>query len=179
MFAGPLKIAVGAAAVAFVAANLLSYRTAMPPSPSGEGSSPAPSADDRGASVSRAASYGRIELAPDRFGQYHADVEIDGKRLAMLVDTGASFVALTYADASAVGLEPMPSDFNIKITTANGPSFAAGVRLREVRLDTIDIADVPAIVTPRGAMATSLLGMSFLKKLGSFAVIDGDLVLKP
>jgi aspartyl protease family protein len=179
MFAGPLKIAVGAAAVAFVAANLLSYRTAMPPRPAAEGMGPAPPADDRRLSVSQAASYGRVELTPDRFGQYHADVEIDGRRLPMLVDTGASFVALTYADASALGLQPMPSDFNIKITTANGLSFAARVRLHEVRLDTIDVADVPAIVVPKGAMATSLLGMSFLEKLGSFAITDGDLVLKP
>ena len=94
MFAGPLKIAVGAAAVAFVAANLLSYRTsavtptAMPTLSSAGGSSPALRTDDRESPVTQAASYGRVELAPDRFGQYHADVEIDGKRLAMLVDTG-------------------------------------------------------------------------------------------
>jgi aspartyl protease family protein len=97
----------------------------------------------------------------------------------MLVDTGASFVALTYADAAAAGIRPMPSDFNVRMATANGISSAAEVRLHEVRIDTIDVGDVPAIVMPQGAAATSLLGMSFLRKLGSFKIIAGDLVLKP
>jgi aspartyl protease family protein len=95
------------------------------------------------------------------------------------VDTGASFVALTYSDAAAIGILPMPSDFNIKMATANGMASAAAVRLHEVRLDTIDVEDVPAVVMPRGVMGTSLLGMSFLKKLGSFNISAGDLVLKP
>ena len=62
----------------------------------------------------------------------------------------------------------MPSDFNIRMATANGMASAAEVRLREVRLDTIDVADVPAIVMPQGAMATSLLGMSFLEEARQF-----------
>ena len=140
----------------------------MPHPSSAGGSSLAPRAGDREPPATQRVSYGRVELAPDRFGQYHAEVEIDGKRLAMLVDTGASFVALTYADAAAVGIRPMPSDFNIRMATANGMASAAEVRLREVRLDTIDVGDVPAIVMPQGVAATSLLGMSFLKKLGEF-----------
>ena len=184
MFDGPLKIAVGAAAIAFVAAEFLSDRTAvlMPTVKSAltpsHGSRPALRSDDEPRDT-QTASYGRVELAPDRLGQYHADVEIDGKRLTMLVDTGASFVTLTYADASSVGLRPMPSDFTTRMATANGMAAAAEVRLREVRIDTIDVADVPAIVMPEGAMMTSLLGMSFLEKLASFKITAGNLVLKP
>jgi aspartyl protease family protein len=179
MFAGPFKLAFLTGVAAFVVADLLSYRTgavapqAAPTRASAESSLAPESA------VAHGASYGRIELAPDRFGQFHAEVEIDGRRLAMLVDTGASLVALTYADAASVGQRPMPSDFKVKVVTANGTADAAEVRLREVRLDTILVDDVPAIVMPQGVAATSLLGMSFLKKLGGFEIADGRLVLKP
>ena len=185
MFAGPVKIAAAAAAAAFVGANLLSYRTsAAPPSAiqslsSAAWSSVAPQRGDSQPPVLHAVSYGRVALAPDRLGQYHANVEIDGRRLVMLVDTGATLVALTYADAAAVGFRPMPSDFKLGMATANGLAAAAPVRLHEIRLDTIDVGDVPAIVMPQGAMATSLLGMSFLKKLRGFEIVDGNLVLRP
>jgi aspartyl protease family protein len=181
MLAESLKITLGAAVVALFAASLISHGTnALAPPPPNRAAAAAGSF--YGAENVRQGSahgYGRIKLTPDGFGQYHADVEIDGRRLPMLIDTGASFVALTYDDAASVGIRPMPSDFNVKMSTANGISLAAAVRLREVRLDTIDVSDIPAIVMPRNVSATSLLGMSFLKKLGGFQVADGDLVLKP
>lgn len=185
MFERLLRVAVAAVAVALVRAYLLPRHTSALTPPSAPTMSAAgqatraPPRDDAKSLVDQRAGYGRVELAPDHFGQYHAEVEIDGRRLPMLVDTGASFVALTYADAAAVGVRPMPSDFNIRMSTANGMAAAAAVRLREVHLDTIVVDDVPAIVMPQGAAATSLLGMSFLKKLRSFEIAEGNLVLKP
>jgi aspartyl protease family protein len=124
-------------------------------------------------------SYGRVELRPDAGGQYHADVEIEGQRIPMLVDTGATLVSLTYADASRLGVAPAPADYKVDVHTANGVAKAARVSLREVRVGTLQVRDVQALVMPRDVRGTSLLGMSFLQRLGGFQIASGTLVLRP
>jgi aspartyl protease family protein len=122
---------------------------------------------------------GRVELRPDRGGQYHAEVEIEGRRIPMLVDTGATLVSLTFADAQRLGLAPAPSDYKFDVSTANGIAKAARVSLREVRVENLAVRDVAALVMPQNVTGTSLLGMSFLQRLGGFEVASGNLVLRP
>ncbi|MBI1868792.1 MAG: TIGR02281 family clan AA aspartic protease [Methylocystis sp.] len=124
------------------------------------------------------ASYGEVRIAADSLGQYAADVEIDGSRIHMLVDTGASSVALSYEDAAAVGLYPAPSDYKYAVGTANGTAKVARVKLRQVRLGELVVRDVDAFVGERGALGKSLLGMSFLSKLSHIEAAAGALVLK-
>lgn len=126
------------------------------------------------------ASAGRIEhrLAADRQGQFYADVEIDGKPLHMLVDTGASFVALSYEDAAAAGIFPLPADYKYPVSTANGIARVAHVKLRNVRLGPLLLQDVEAVVGERGALGSSLLGMSFLSRLSRIEAASGALVLR-
>jgi aspartyl protease family protein len=64
------------------------------------------------------------------------------------------------------------------VNTANGTVKAAQVRLREVQIGRIAVRDVEAVVMPPGRLAGSLLGMSFLKRLASFNVSGGTLVLR-
>jgi aspartyl protease family protein len=123
--------------------------------------------------------YGQVELRADSAGQYSAMVEVDGRQLPMLVDTGATFLCLSYADAERLGLAPAPGDFTVDVTTANGIIHAARVTLRQVRLDRLQVRDVSALVLPRGVGGMSLLGMSFLRKLGSFEMASGTLILRP
>lgn len=118
------------------------------------------------------------QLRADGLGHFNAPVEIDQTRLAMVVDTGASFVTLSFEDAAAVGLHPSPSDFTMSLNTANGVSRVAPVRLHSVRLGRIELRDVEARIATRGALSQSLLGMSFLKKLGSFEIGGGQLILR-
>jgi aspartyl protease family protein len=139
---------------------------------------PSPAATPQSESTPRS-SYNSVTLDADRNGHYRADVEVFGRRIKMLVDTGATIVALTNEDAEALGVRPMPSDFILSLGTANGAVQAAAVRLSEVRIGAITAQDVPAVVMPQGAMRESLLGMSFLKKLGGFEVAAGKLILKP
>jgi aspartyl protease family protein len=129
--------------------------------------------------VQPALGYGRVELRPDNGGHYTANVEVDGRSLPMLVDTGATLVSLRYEDALAIGRLPMPSEFNVGISTANGMTRVAMIRLPEVRIGTIRATDVQAVVLPQGGATQSLLGMSFLKKLGGFEIKAGNLVLQP
>lgn len=126
-----------------------------------------------------ASGFGTVALNADGAGHFHAQIEIDGLTMQMLVDTGASIVALRAEDAANLGINPLPDEYNIRLSTANGEIHAARVRLREVRLENITVSDVDAVVMPQGALAQSLLGMSFLRKLSSFEIASGQLVLKP
>jgi aspartyl protease family protein len=128
--------------------------------------------------VAVGAGYGRYDIKPDRGGQYRAEVDIEGQRIAMLVDTGATLIALTAADADRLGVHTAPADRVVPVQTANGVVKVARVTLREVRLGTLEVRNVDAIVFPDGASTTSLLGMSFLKKLSSFEIAQGSLQLR-
>jgi aspartyl protease family protein len=121
------------------------------------------------------AGHGTVVLPPGRGGHYHADVEIDGRRIPMMVDTGASVIALTAEDARAIGVNVFPADYTASVSTANGVARAAPAMLREVRIEGITVRDVQALVMPRGAMGQSLLGMSFLR---GFEIADGKMVMR-
>lgn len=128
---------------------------------------------------SQAFGFGNVVLRSDRGGHFRALVEIDGLTIPMMVDTGATVVALRHEDAAMLGINPAPSDFVVKIATANGDIHAANVRLREMRLENIVAPDVRAVVMPPGKLGQSLLGMSFMNKLKGFEIAGGQLVLKP
>ena len=128
---------------------------------------------------SQATGSGSVMIASDRGGQFHSQVEVDSQQFSMLVDTGATVVALRSEDAQKLGVMPIPSDYTVKINTANGEIRAARTMLREVRVENITVQNVDAVVMPEGALQKSLLGMSFLRKLKRFEVASGNLVLQP
>ena len=91
---------------------------------------------------------------------------------------GASLVALRYEDARAMGLVYGSDRFNLGVQTANGVAHAKRVKLSNVRLGSISLDDVDALVMEEGLLATNLLGMSFLTRLSRYEVRDGMLVLE-
>jgi len=120
-----------------------------------------------------------VRISADRVGQYLTDVEVNGARLSrMMVDTGATLVALSYEDAASAGLFPAPADYKYQVNTANGVAHVARVRLNDVRIGKIVVHDIDAVVGERGALSGSLLGMTFLSRLSKFSVESGALVLK-
>ncbi len=118
------------------------------------------------------------ELKAGTGGHYFVTASINNTNINVLVDTGASLVALSYEDAERADLHPSNLDFKIPVATANGQVMAARVRLDRVEIDNIRVDDVDAVVLPQGAMKGTLLGMSFLSKLSSFKSEDGVLTLK-
>jgi aspartyl protease family protein len=86
-------------------------------------------------------------------------------------------VFLTYEDAERLGLSPQRLDFYGAVETANGVTRVAPVRLDRVRVDDITVRDVPAAIAEKGALATNLLGMSFLGRLKSFQMQGRELIL--
>jgi aspartyl protease family protein len=124
------------------------------------------------------ASRDGVELVADRSGHFAASLDVNGRDVEALVDTGATIVMLTYEDAQKAGLYLRDSDFTMQMQTANGLSRAAPVTLERVSIGPILVRNVQAGVAERGVLRTNLLGMSFLKRLQSFEIRSGRLVLK-
>jgi aspartyl protease family protein len=118
------------------------------------------------------------ELKADPRGHFIADADIEGTTLKVMVDTGASAVALSYEDADRAGLRPFSLVYDVPVATANGIAQAARVSLRRVEVDGIVVRDVDGLVLPEGVMHGTLLGMSYLGRLRSFKVEDGVLYLE-
>src|SRR3954454_2802687 len=84
----------------------------------------------------------RIVVSADLRGHFVVHPTLDGKRARMLVDTGASFVALSHEDARLAGISVSPRDYTRPISTANGIVAAASVRLAEVKVGDIAVRGV-------------------------------------
>lgn len=111
-------------------------------------------------------------------GHFQANVQINGGTVPMLVDTGASAVVLSYADAERLGLQPETLDFNQMVSTANGTALAAPIRLDSLAIGPIERRNVRAMVAGTGRLEQSLLGMSFLGTLGSIEIRGDELRLR-
>lgn len=120
---------------------------------------------------------GSEELRAASDGHYYARAEVNGRPLDVMVDTGASMVALTYEDAERAGLHLKPSDFTGRVSTANGYAAVAPVTLDRVSIGRITVRNVAAAVCERGRLEKTLLGMSFLSRLDRVDITAGRLRL--
>ncbi len=119
-----------------------------------------------------------VELPIGGDGHYHAEAEINGRAVQVLVDTGASVVALTAEDADTAGIYVGDKDFTQRIQTANGTARVAPVLLDEVSIGGIRVRDVRGVVSEPGALHVSLLGMTFLNQLERVDMRSGKLILE-
>lgn len=111
-------------------------------------------------------------------GHFEADVEINGQTITMLVDTGASMIALSHEDAERVGIIPDNLTYSMSVMTANGRAQAAPVTLSEVAIGPIVRNNVAGSVAEDGRLDQSLLGMSFLETLGSLQMQTDELRMR-
>ena len=148
---------------------------AAPGAPSAAVVAPAPAAL---ATVEPAPTYRATSIAADAGGQYRARALIEGQGVDVMIDTGATVVALTSETAARLGVALDPSRPRWRMNTANGVALASPVTLRSVSLGAIYMNDVQAVVMPPGASSVNLLGASFLKRLVKVEQRDGMLVLR-
>lgn len=112
-------------------------------------------------------------------GTYVVRVTLNGSRATpMLVDTGASALVLTEADARRAGIRVEDLSFNVPVQTANGQSLTAATMVEMVAIGPIVERNVRALVARPGALTTSLLGHTFLDRLESYEVRGGRMVLR-
>ena len=100
----------------------------------------------------------------DTQGHFVADGQINGKAVRLLVDTGASHVALPASEATRLGLD-YRSGRKGATKTANGIATVHLVKLDTVRLGNITLYGVDAMVMESERLTQPLLGMSFLNRL--------------
>jgi aspartyl protease family protein len=110
-------------------------------------------------------------------GHFLIEARVNGVPVDFLVDTGASDIVLTLADAERLGLQPETLRFTQRFATANGEVRGAPVVLREIRIGQFSLFDMPASVN-EAPLRVSLLGMSFLERLHGYGVEDGRLILR-
>jgi aspartyl protease family protein len=118
-----------------------------------------------------------LRIPADRSGHFLVEGRVNGEPVRFLVDTGATRVALSEADARRAGLHPLATDFMHRVNTAHGSAMTAEATLRSVEVGPIEVREVPALIVDSD-LGVSLLGMSFLSRLSSYSVEDGVLDLR-
>ncbi|PZM16103.1 TIGR02281 family clan AA aspartic protease [Rhizobium tubonense] len=121
--------------------------------------------------------HGNVRLKANTQGHYTADFKINGKPVQGLIDTGATYVAVNESTARHLGFGAANLDFRNSVNTANGETKAAFVRLDRIEIGPIRVRDVDALVLRDSALSSTLIGVSFLKRLASYSVEDGALRL--
>lgn len=102
-------------------------------------------------------------LTANARGRFMADGVVDGAEVRFLVDTGATTVAFPGAVAYRLGIDYRRGRRGMT-QTANGPAPAWRINLDSVKIGTIKLHDVAAIVIAHG-LNVALLGMSFLDRV--------------
>jgi aspartyl protease family protein len=119
-----------------------------------------------------------VEIVRGRGGDFQVAAKVNGTRVAMALDTGASAVVLTHDAAKAAGLPLEMLDYTVAVDTANGRARAASVTLESLAVGDIVEHRVPALIAQSGQLRVSLLGMSFLNRLDGWEVRGDKLVMR-
>lgn len=129
-------------------------------------------------SPGRAVSFGdgEVSIPRDPSGHYYATLELQGVPVRFVVDTGATDIVLSQADARRIGLEPDALVFSGRAQTANGIVRTARVTLADVAFGPFLDHDVPAWVN-EGELELSLLGMGYLNRFERIEISGDRLVL--
>jgi aspartyl protease family protein len=104
----------------------------------------------------------QIVLTAGSGGHFFTAGAINGKAVRFLVDTGATFVSLGAAEAERLGIDYRKGQRTAS-NTANGPIVAYRVSLASVRVGTVELYNVEALVSQM-PLEPMLLGNSFLTR---------------
>jgi aspartyl protease family protein len=127
----------------------------------------------------RAVTHGHtVEIVRAKSGDFSIHTHINGAKIAMLLDTGASAVILTQEAAKAAGLPTDLLAYTVSLDTANGRTHAAPVTLDRLAVGGLTEREVPALVVQAGGLKSNLLGMTFLNRLESWEVRGDKLRLR-
>lgn len=106
-------------------------------------------------------------------GHYRAEALINGEKVDVLVDTGATGVAISQSVADKLNLKSVDA---IRTSTANGDSVGYMVRLESIKLGGVEARNVSAMIAP-GLEGDVLLGMSFLGRM-DVRLYKGEMTIK-
>jgi aspartyl protease family protein len=113
-----------------------------------------------------------IVRGPD--GHFYLEAQVNGARITFLVDTGASMVALTPADAQRAGIA-LPTE-RATARGAGGEIEVMPVTIDRIAAGPLEARGVAAAVVPQ--LPVSLLGQSFLTRVGTVEISGDRMVLR-
>ena len=119
---------------------------------------------------------GSLELQRQPDGHFYADVRVNGTLIHMLVDTGASAIALSREDAQSAGLATSIGMNDVVGEGADGAIHGEYARLDRIELGPLSAERLDAIILSNGQQ--SLLGQSFLGKFASVQIEGDRMVLR-
>ena len=122
------------------------------------------------------ASYGEIKLRRFEDGHFYADATVNGARIHFLIDTGASVIALTRADAMRASIALSPGQGEVIGQGAGGELHGEVVNLDRVELGHKQARGMTGVVVEGGEQ--SLLGQTFLSKFDSVEIHGDQMVLR-
>jgi len=105
-----------------------------------------------------------VSLYADSRGHFYGNLSINGASLKYVVDTGATSVAMNSGDAKFAKIDYEKGE-KIMLSTANGDVGAYLVKLNTLKIGTIVLNNVEAIVNEGGSPPYVLLGMSALNRV--------------
>lgn len=120
---------------------------------------------------------GMLRVRKSDDGHFWLKTEVNGRSVRFLIDSGATTISMSSADAQAAGVVP-GGGFPVAINTANGVVMAQRARIERLKAGPIERNDLAAVVAPEFG-ETSVLGMNFLSSLRSWRVEGQELVLEP
>ncbi len=120
----------------------------------------------------------KVRLKANSSGHFITEVRMNNRPVRVLVDTGATMVAINETTARKLGIRLKPSDFKHKVNTANGVTKMASATIREIRIGNIRVMNVRAGISRDKSLSGTLLGMSFLRQLRRFEVSNGELLME-
>lgn len=119
----------------------------------------------------------RLTIGKGTAGHYWITGSVNGNNVPFMVDTGATTIAMNAAQAQRLGLDFKKQGTPIMVSTASGTERAWRVRLNSVKVGTIEVLGVDAMVLDSEFPRDVLLGMSFLSRV-SWREEQGALVLE-
>lgn len=117
-----------------------------------------------------------IELRRQDDGHYWLMVDINGKPVRFMVDSGATMTAINATTAIETGVEA--DGYPIILSTANGRVAAKRAIVRSLTVGPHRIENHPVVVSERFG-DVNLLGMNFLNSMQSWRVEANMMVLQP
>lgn len=118
-----------------------------------------------------------VSIGQSANGHYEVNALVNDQRVRFMIDTGASTIVLTQADASKAGIDISGLRYTVPVSTANGRTMAAYVEIQEIKIGAITRQNLRALVAQDGQLDVSLLGMNFMNSLSGYKVQRDQLIM--
>jgi aspartyl protease family protein len=119
-----------------------------------------------------------MTLRKSEDGHFWVDAEVNGREIRFMIDSGATFTAMSSSAAKAAGVEPDGLGLKTVVETANGIVEADRATIRDLRMGSLEMNGHDVVIADAFG-DTNVLGMNFLSELESWRVEGSNMILTP